>query len=308
MSSACAAREERPLVSVVIPTYYRNDRLRTAIESALNQTYDPIEVIVVDDSGEGFARPAVQQYDVSFVEHSENLGGNPARNTGYEESCGEYVQFLDDDDVLLADKIGKQVRLLQTEDGVGVAHCGFVWENGEEVVPADTHDTDVLEMALSFQLSNCTTSTLLIREQLLDDVCPLRSRPGSDDAGLKIELARRSEFRYLDSPLVVRADELFSRGSTPEAASEYFTIVDEYEELYDAYDDEVRRRAREIAYRRLGNARLRQRLWTVGATYAFWRAFSESGYRDVRAFGLFLSSFGGRLGTRFAESAWKTFS
>lgn len=52
-----------PLVSIVVTTHYRNRMLREAIESALGQTYEPIELIVVDDSGERHAEAAIEAYD-----------------------------------------------------------------------------------------------------------------------------------------------------------------------------------------------------------------------------------------------------
>jgi glycosyltransferase involved in cell wall biosynthesis len=108
------------LVSVVIPTYYRNDGLRRAIESALSQTYDPVEVIVVDDSGERYAEPVAREYDVTYIAHEENLGGNPARNTGIKAASGEYIQLLDDDDRLLPEKLERQIPALEADPSVGV--------------------------------------------------------------------------------------------------------------------------------------------------------------------------------------------
>jgi len=55
------------LVSVIVPTYYRNDRLRDTIGSVEAQTYDPIETIVVDDSGEAHARPVADEFDVRYL-------------------------------------------------------------------------------------------------------------------------------------------------------------------------------------------------------------------------------------------------
>lgn len=91
-------------VSVVITTYYRNDLLRGAVESALAQTHEPVEVILVDGSGEAHARPVAEEYPVEYIAQNRDRGAQAARNAGAERVVGEYVQFLDDDDRLLPEK------------------------------------------------------------------------------------------------------------------------------------------------------------------------------------------------------------
>ncbi|MFB6186238.1 MAG: glycosyltransferase family 2 protein, partial [Halobacteriaceae archaeon] len=89
------------LVSVVIPTYERPEYLQGAIQTALGQTYDNIEVIVVDDgSSDPYADEIVAEFpqSVTCIRHDENEGLSAARNTGIRNANGEYVAFLDDDD------------------------------------------------------------------------------------------------------------------------------------------------------------------------------------------------------------------
>ena len=97
--------ESQPLVSIIIPTYKRPDNLMRAIQSVRDQTYPNIEIIVVDDNGEG-----------TKWQMETRKNGSAARNTGFRASYGEYINFLDDDDILKPDMIGKQVNLLQKAD------------------------------------------------------------------------------------------------------------------------------------------------------------------------------------------------
>lgn len=112
------------LVSIIIPTFGTNDSLKRAIDSVLNQSYKNIEIIVVDDNGENtksnlVAKQIMSNYKnhkkIKYVEHKKNKNGSAARNTGFKNSSGEYIGFLDDDDVFYEDKIEKQVKFIEKE-------------------------------------------------------------------------------------------------------------------------------------------------------------------------------------------------
>lgn len=111
-----------PLVSIIIPTYSRPENLCRAIDSVLNQTYSPIEIIVVDDNGEGtefqleterILQTYLKDNKITYLKHSVNKNGSAARNTGSRASHGDYIGYLDDDDVFLPTKIEKQVARIQ---------------------------------------------------------------------------------------------------------------------------------------------------------------------------------------------------
>ncbi len=113
---------EKRMVSIIIPTYQRSDMLCRAIDSCLNQTVKEVEIIVVDDNDPDteYRRETerrMQGYasnpSIKYIRHPENRNGSAARNTGILASEGDYITFLDDDDVLHAEKIGKQLMELE---------------------------------------------------------------------------------------------------------------------------------------------------------------------------------------------------
>ena len=90
-----------PLVSVIIPTYGRPRFLLDAIESVSSQDYRPVELVVVDDcSPEPVQLGPTHGLDVRVIRHARNMGPGAARNSGVAHAKGEYVLFLDDDDLL----------------------------------------------------------------------------------------------------------------------------------------------------------------------------------------------------------------
>ena len=105
-------------VSVIIPTYRRVGSLRKAIESVILQTYSDIELIVVDDNADAVWNEKVvsivNQYPTAvYICNEVNSGSAEARNIGIRASHGEYISFLDDDDIYLPKKIEHQIKQME---------------------------------------------------------------------------------------------------------------------------------------------------------------------------------------------------
>jgi glycosyltransferase involved in cell wall biosynthesis len=125
-----------PLVSVVIPTYARSQYICRAINSVLNQTYQNIEIIVVDDNGENtdnqlatckMLKPYIEKQQIRYIAHKTNQNGSAARNTGIFNAKGEYICLLDDDDEFFPEKIEKQVHALnQLDDSWAGVFCNSI--------------------------------------------------------------------------------------------------------------------------------------------------------------------------------------
>lgn len=113
------ADADPPLVTALITTYNRPSFLREAVESVRRQTYENVELVVVDDHSDTPAEETLSDVsDDGFerlrcVRHETNRGANAARNTGIEAASGEFVAFLDDDDVWLPEKLEAQVARLE---------------------------------------------------------------------------------------------------------------------------------------------------------------------------------------------------
>lgn len=105
---------DKPLVTVIVPAYNASDFIAETLDSILNQTYDNLQVIVVDDGSTDDTARIVQSCSprVTYI-HQANSGGCAApRNRGLEYAQGEFVTFFDADDIMLPDKLRRQVDAL----------------------------------------------------------------------------------------------------------------------------------------------------------------------------------------------------
>ena len=111
-----------PLVSVVIPTYNSADFVAQAVQSVLDQTYRHFEIIVVDDGSTDETRLVLHQFDnrLKYL-YQENRGPSAARNTGIKAAKGEYISFLDADDLWFPNKLQVQLEFMQQHKEIGLA-------------------------------------------------------------------------------------------------------------------------------------------------------------------------------------------
>jgi glycosyltransferase involved in cell wall biosynthesis len=132
---------KKPKVSAIITAYNRPRLVKNAIGSVVNQSYENIECIVVDDcsSDEGVveAYKSFEGCGVSHYRHSTNKGLSAARNTGIERASGKYIAFLDDDDTWRREKIERQVECFEnlgSEFAMVYCWMNYVDNEDQEVV------------------------------------------------------------------------------------------------------------------------------------------------------------------------------
>lgn len=153
------------MITVVTPTYKRHQYLLNAVNSVLAQTYKDFELIVVDDNPADSEERKLTEELVQgitdprliYIQNDNNLGGAGSRNRGIFEAKGDYIAFLDDDDMYLPDRLEVQVKAMQ-ENGWDVSvmdGATYNYVTGEKV--AERHQ----------QLRNGMTKNELIRSHLL---------------------------------------------------------------------------------------------------------------------------------------------
>lgn len=167
----------KPLVTVVIPNYNYAKYLPDCLNSILEQSYTPLEVILVDDGSTDDSLLIAKRYsDRVKIVANEHSGVNAARNLGIKNSNGKYIAFCDSDDLWLTTKIEVQVNFLEANPGFGLVYSGI------QIV---TEDLTLIEAKVAKNAGDCSkefikrpgeaivllgASTALIRGDLVKDI------------------------------------------------------------------------------------------------------------------------------------------
>ncbi len=179
-------------VSVIIPVYNRVKSIGRALDSVLKQTYQPKEIIVVDDgSTDGTVDYIRENYPQVTVLTQANQVPSAARNRGIAHSTGEWVALLDSDDIWLPDKLRAQVQIIEKNPGLGMIgsrrykNC---YDYDEQVVKRP------VARAVSFfhflKQTTCHTSTVLLRREALEKVGLFDEKlPAAEDVDLWVRIA-----------------------------------------------------------------------------------------------------------------------
>lgn len=212
-------------VSVVIPTYNRREQVAKAIESVLAQTVPVDETIVVDDgSVDGTAEAVRSRYGSRVALFRQgNAGVSAARNRGIHEAHGEWIAFLDSDDVWLPTKIERQIEALTklgSEFGLCFTDCVYEGNPAKKLsVFQETELGDVptfgsLEDPASYVLASREpfwTQSLLVRRSLLVEIDGFDERlPVREDTDVLFRLSFKTKFCFVAESLV-RIDRAPSR-------------------------------------------------------------------------------------------------
>lgn len=198
-------QSSHPLVTVVIPTYNRPDLVLRAVESVLNQSYPNIEIIVVDDASDQNAESLLKKFDkVKYFKNRTNKGPCFSRNVGLKEASGEYINFLDDDDLIFETKIEKQIALFRnTSDeklGMVTSHA-IDKRSGKTYKKLNKVKGDIYQKLLrSYTVSG--TETMLFKISYLKEIGGFDEKLlSSQEYDLLIRFCHRYTVDYVDEIL-----------------------------------------------------------------------------------------------------------
>jgi glycosyltransferase involved in cell wall biosynthesis len=160
----------KDLVSVIIPTFNREELIERAVLSVINQTYGSVEIIVVDDGSTDKTRAILRKYPEVKVIQQANQGVSKARNNGIINSKGEYIALLDSDDEWVPTKLEKQISYLNMHPELQWVHSNEVWiRSGVRVNQMNKHKKNGGDQYLRcLDLCVISPSCTLIKKELLD--------------------------------------------------------------------------------------------------------------------------------------------
>ena len=159
---------ERGKVSVIIPTYHRSQYIKRAVNSVINQTYKNLEIIIVNDNPPDSNDSQYINFEIldldkriKIVNTQGGIGGGAARNIGVKNASGEFLAFLDDDDIYLPEKIEKQLE--------------FMFKTGYEMSIQDVewyNEKEKLVEYRSFSFINSDRQMDMLKQHILHHLAP----------------------------------------------------------------------------------------------------------------------------------------
>ena len=225
----------QPLVSVIIPAYNKADYTRRVVESVLAQTYQPLEIIVVDD-GSTDQTPQVMALFKEKIRYIKKANGGAcsARNEGIREAKGKFLAFLDCDDLYDSRKIELSVAYLQANPSRGFVHTAaeFIDANDHVVGQYDhpkSHRGSVTSKGLLLGNHICN-STVVVRREILDQSGLFDESiftPGDWDMWIRLSLV--SPGGYIPKTLTkYRVIDNYVFNRLEQAAQEELYVIEKY--------------------------------------------------------------------------------
>lgn len=200
--------EEEQMISVIIPTFNRGYIIETAIRSVLSQTYEDIELIIVDDCStdctESLVKAIAQEDDrLRYTKLDKRSGACVARNVGIEMARGEYIAFQDSDDSWRPNKLETQFKAL-LESGADVCTCRFKRHNFDDVfdIIYPTLPSGFICRQMLITRSQVSTGTILAKRAVFNDFVFDSEMPRLQDFEWTIRASERYRFFLVDDVLV----------------------------------------------------------------------------------------------------------
>lgn len=200
---------ENELVSVVIPTYNREKTIKRSVDSVLNQTYDNIEVIVVDDCSTDKTYEVIKQYNdkrVRYYKLEKNSGACVARNFGIKQAKGKYIAFQDSDDEWYKNKIEFQIKnLVDNKSDIDFCEYEKIDEKNCIKFPNEKSKYYIkrfgIEKALRYG-NFISTQLLLVKKECFNYYLFDKNLPRLQDYDLVLMLSSKFKFSYTKHCLV----------------------------------------------------------------------------------------------------------
>jgi len=195
-------------VSVIIPTYNRGWILKEAVESVFAQDFQDFELIIVDDGSTDNTQDVLDAYRSKIILlKQKNRGASAARNMGIASASGQYIAFLDSDDLWMPKKLSAQIDFFKENRDALICQTGEIWiRNGVRVNPKKKH-RKVSGMIFDQSLSLClvSPSAVMLERSLFDKTGVFdESLPICEDYDLWLRVSCRYPVYLIDLPLVIK--------------------------------------------------------------------------------------------------------
>ena len=266
------------MISVIIPTYNSDKYIGEAIHSVLRQTCTDYEIIVIDDGSTDNTRGIIEKYfpEVEYF-YIPNQGVSIARNYGIRRARGEFIAFLDADDLWLPEKLAMQLKLFEADKELMMVFTETRVFDTNGIKKATFSKKEMLMkgdiVKNIFLYSHVSLPTVMVRRQVFHEIgCFDENLKAAEDDNLWMRIALKCRIHLLDEVLVhVRSTE----NSLSRSPSNIFYGVLKNIELIEKIYPELRKR--------LGRANIWKKKSVVYSSYGYYY-FSSGDYAMARRY------------------------
>jgi len=225
-------------VSVVIPVYNGEAFVAAAINSALTQQYENIEIIVVNDLSTDNTLTVLEAFSdqIRVINNNENKGASFSRNQGIKAATGDYIAFLDADDIWFPNKLNRQLGALASHPecsfSYGLVKVQAITEEHDEVLNSQDKDfcpIKIRNLRDVFKSPYFSTSTIIIAKKLCNDIGFFREDLNTaEDIDFCLKAAVISDMVEVSTPLSLTRRVENSLGSAMSSYQDNLNVIDDF--------------------------------------------------------------------------------
>lgn len=224
-------KKNNPLISVIIPVYNREKFIKESMISVINQTYKNFELIIYNDGSTDKTDESIKKvcklypsYKIKYINSPNNKGPSFARNRGVEIANGEYIAFLDSDDLWLKNKLSTQIKYM-IDNNWQICQTEEIWiRNGKRVNPQQKHKKHsgyIFDKAL--KLCIVSPSAVMMKKYIFYEFGGFdETLPACEDYDLWLKISSKYPIYLIEKKLVIK------RGGHEDQLSKKIPCLDKY--------------------------------------------------------------------------------
>ncbi|MEA1915415.1 MAG: glycosyltransferase [Campylobacterota bacterium] len=228
-------------ISVVIPTFNRENFILEALQSVLNQSYQASEIIIIDDGSSDTTRELLKHYDIHYV-YQENKGVSSARNLGIKHAKNDWIAFLDSDDIWESNKLELQVQYHQNNPTIKISHTDEKWIRNGKIINKKFHQKKPQGWCMKENLESCKIgpSTVMMHKSIFDTVGVFDEKLiVCEDYDLWLRVLQQFELGLIPLPLIQKIAGDYPQLSFDTFAMDRFRITALEKHLNTVFKDDV---------------------------------------------------------------------